>query len=466
MAEENKIKSRTYIPKVYYKGELLPYKETPLTIKDVELCKYCKEEITLEQIQHVVPEAEKEITDKILVYLNKYRKDYKLDTCLRKAHFIAQVGAEMKFLKKNMQEGTSYHHTGLSIFGKKFNTSQEIDDTILNSLKEHLTLIFKITDKDGKTVAKTNEQLKKILKDDKVIVNVRELYGRRDKSVDKEKTLKTIKEKSKDEKGKEVEIVKYNIVLLKHKKSFGIETLSRAYASKNSNSDELSRDGYMYCGKGIKQITWKSNYKKFSTYRNENPFPDDPKKDEKIDFTKVTDKTKYTGNFDLLADTKDVIYAVQSALWYYQKGNPYKTKYTVDWADDDSIQYASYTINGGYNGLEARKDNTLKAKEDEAFKVYKHYKETHKKGTKDQKKKVEDILTEISKDNIKKGINLKDPKAEALLKELRKQEAIKITPKGIKTIPFEITTDLKLKVIEPKSEDNTKSKKKRKKKKK
>ncbi len=451
MAENKKLKTRTYIPRVYYNGVLLPYKETPLTIKEVELCKYCKEEITFEQIKHVVPVAEKGITDKILVYLNKYRKDYKLDTCLRKAHFIAQVGAEMKFLKKNMREGTSYHHSALSIFGGKFSSKQEIDDTILNSLKEHLTLIFKITDKDGKTITKTNEQLKKILKDDKVVVNVRELYGRRDKSSDKEKIIKTIKEKSKNQKGEDIEIVKYNIVLLKHLKSFGIETLSRAYASKNKNENELTRDGYMYSGKGIKQITWKSNYEKFTTYRNSNPFPDDPRKDEKIDFTKVTDKVNHKGNFDLLADTKDVIYGVQSALWYYQEGNPYKSKYTVDYADLDSIQYTSYTINGGYNGLEARRDNTLKSKEDEAFKVYKHYKETHKNGTTEKKKEVEDILIEISKDNFKKDsstnkqVNLKDPKAEDILKELRKQEAIKITPKGI--IPFEITSDLKLKPL-------------------
>lgn len=439
MKEEKTQKSKTYIPKVYYRGELLNHKETPLTVKETELCPYCKEEITFEQVKHVIPEAEKEITEKILVYLNKYRKDYKLDTCLRKAHFIAQVGAEMRFLEKNMKEGTSYHHTALSIFGAKFNTSQEIDETILSSLKKHLTSIFKITDKDGKTITKTNNQIKALLEENELVVNVRELYGRTNKSTDKEKVLKTVFEKSKNAKGEEVETIKYNIILLKHK-SFGIETLSRAYANKNKNGDEISRDGFMYSGKGIKQITWKSNYEKFSNYRKDNPFPDDPK--SYIDFTKVTNKEKLEGNFNLLADKKDVIYGVQSALWYYQKGNPYKTKYTVDWADEDNIKFTSYTINGGYNGLKNRRDNTLKAKEEKAFKVYKHYEEIHKKGTKKQKEEIERRLDEISKDNIKNKINLKDLKALDLLKKLKEVKPVSsLTPKGIN---LKVDSDLKL----------------------
>ena len=56
----------------------------------------------------------------------------------------------------------------------------------------------------------------------------------------------------------------------------------------------------------------------------------------------------------------------------------------MDYADEDNIQYASYTINGGYNALETRKDNTIKAKDDKGFNVYSHYKETHKNGTEDQ----------------------------------------------------------------------------------
>ena len=104
----------------------------------------------------------------------------------------------------------------------------------------------------------------------------------------------------------------------------------------------------MYCGKGLKQLTGKTNYLNFKNFRNKKAFPSD--NSGNIDFTKVTDSKNYKGHFDKLADRNDLIYAVQSALWYYQKGNPYKNKYTVDYADLDDIEWASRTLNGGHNG--------------------------------------------------------------------------------------------------------------------
>ncbi len=448
MAEDKKIKSRTYIPRVYYKGELLSFKETPLTIKATELCPYCKEEFTIEQIKHIEPNANETLAKKIIEYLNLYRKDYKLDTCLRKAHFISQIAAEMEFKSTSMKEGHNYKFSSLS--AKYFNRNQIIDNIILSSLEKQLSKIFEIKNKDDKVISKSNAELKTLLVNNSVTADIRKLYG---KYSGKRIILKEVKEKIKDKKGGEVEVLKFKIMLKKHK-AFRKPLFSRFYGDRLENDNELSRDGFMFCGKGIKQLTGRTNYKKFSNYRKKHPFPDDPK--GYVDFTEVTDKKDFKGEFDLLADTNNVIYGVQSALWYYIKGNPYKSKYTVDWADEDNIKLTSYTINGGYNGIRNRRDNTLKAKEDKGFKVYKHYEEIHKNGNKNDKKRIENQLLNISKeekvkikeyDSKKKKmvttyIDLKDKEAEKLLKKLKKVKPINyIKSKGIN---LQINSDLKL----------------------
>lgn len=449
MKEEKTQKSRTYIPKVYYRGELLNHKETPLTVKETELCPYCKEEITFEQVKHVVPEAEKEITEKILVYLNKYRKDYKLDTCLRKAHFIAQLGAEMKFWKKYFKESPNYNYIGilsLSVTAKKRFGSETIDDTILNSIENKLNDIFKITDNKNKILPKTNSEIKTIINDNKseLKIKISKLYAST-KSLKKEENIFIKKDKNKD--GKEV--VKFNIILKKHK-AFGKELLSRAYADRNGNGNELSREGFMFCGRGVKQITGKTNYISFSNFRKKNPFPDDPK--GYIDFTKVTDTINHKGNFDLISDTSNVIYAVQSALWFWIEGNGAIYKY----AEKDDIESVSRRINGGTNGLDNRRDKTFKARAEKGFKVYKHYEEKHKKGSKEEKESIENQLVSISKDtsikqtkydhkkkkNVKIYVNLKDMEAEKLLKKLKEVKPVSsIKPKGLQ---LKIKSDLKL----------------------
>ncbi len=435
-------------PVIYINDEELESEDVTLEVTEGEICPHCKEEFTYEQIKHVIPAANKALTDKIIVYLNKYRKDYKLDTCLRKAHFIAQIGAEMKFQEGKMTEGTRYSYTGLRInHDKYFSANQIIDDVILDSLEDHLTSIFKITDKDNVIITKTNLELKNILKEDQVSVNVAELYGYRKKDED---ILKTIKEKVKNENKEEIEVVKYNIVILKRSKHFGIELLSRAYANRYENGDEQSREGYMYRGKGLKQITFKSNYKDFSEYRRDNPFPDDP--NGYIDFTEITDQNNLKCKSDLLADANNVIYAVQSALWFYTKGNVYKNKHTFYWADKDNVEYASLAINGGLNGIKTRNENTKRAREENGFKVYKHYELFYKNGNEDQKEEVKNALTKLSKNNIKQvydpqqdkevDYNLKDLYAERLLTQLTEEPLKPIAFKGLK-LKVNLNMDLK-----------------------
>lgn len=392
-------------------------------------CTHCEEEITLEQIKYVMTgKIDGKITDeanvkKVLEFINKYRTDYKLDTCLRKAHFIAQVGAESKF--KSTYEGSIYKSSSLTIFNSdkivRFRANQEIDETVLESLKSNLRSIFKIVDENDKIITKTDEELKCLLKAQKIIVDEKELYGKYDGEKDpknsKLKIDKLIKEVLTSEKK-----IDYKIYLKIHQ-SFGIPILSRAYANRGGNGDELSRDGWKFRGKGIKQITFKTNYQNFTKFRKTNPFPEDTKGD--IDFTTTTDAIKLNGNFDKLAD--DIIFGVQSAIWYWIEGNGsvYKN------GDLDDIKKVTLAINGGYNGLENRDEYTKLARQDEGLKVFKHYKLEHENGTKEIKETIIarlKFLLEIrnQKDSAsKKTINLKDSNAQALLDELDPKEIVK-----------------------------------------
>lgn len=141
-------------------------------------CPHCAEEITLEQVIHVVKDANKVMVKKLLIYLNKYRKEFKLDTCLRKAHFIAQVGAETEF--QSIKESGHYRYINSPL--KYFSKNQLIDNTILNSLENRLNEIFKITDADNKIITKTNAELKQIINTQQVKADIRQLYAQRKKT--------------------------------------------------------------------------------------------------------------------------------------------------------------------------------------------------------------------------------------------------------------------------------------------
>ncbi len=439
MAEENKIKSRTYIPKVYYKGELLPYKETPLTIKDVELCKYCKEEITLEQIKHIEPDVNEDLAKSIIKFLNKYDNDFKLDTCLRKAHFISQCLVESNKLK-TLKEYMAYSPKSLKSYYKE-TEHIKLTDANIETYKDKFKIVDSRKEADKKKDKEKKDKYSAFSK-----LNPAYIYGSTIKKAYQEKiylnTEKTI-----------------YIQVLSHSHNEK-EVANRKYSNRTDLGHSGGDDGYNFLGRGIIQLTGKTNYNIFSNYRKKHPFPDDTSGD--LDFTKSINSKK-------LEDKKNPIYAVQSALWYWMIGNGKVYTYS----DKDSIENVSKRINGGTNGLEERRDYTLKAKEEKGFKVYKHYEETHKNGTKEEKREVENILAEISKDNIliekksngkKINVNLKDPEAEALFKKLRKQESFSIEPIGINMIPFKITADFKLEIIRTNTEDGKKSKKKRKKK--
>ena len=97
---------------------------------------------------------------------------------------------------------------------------------------------------------------------------------------------------------------------------------SRVYGGRMGNGDEASGDGYRYRGRGLIQLTGKSNYRKFAEW---------------IGADVVTQP-------DLVASQ----YAVHSAVYYWV------SRSLNELADIDDVKQVTKRVNGGYNGLPDR----------------------------------------------------------------------------------------------------------------
>lgn len=98
---------------------------------------------------------------------------------------------------------------------------------------------------------------------------------------------------------------------------------NKIYGGRMGNGDEASGDGYRYCGRGLIQITGKSNYQSFADSLG-------------ID---VNDTPDYLATFEG---------AVQSACWFWEANNLNR------WADAGDILTLTKKINGGTIGLDDR----------------------------------------------------------------------------------------------------------------
>jgi putative chitinase len=98
---------------------------------------------------------------------------------------------------------------------------------------------------------------------------------------------------------------------------------NRIYANRMGNGDEASGDGYRYCGRGLIQLTGKSNYTRFA---------------ESLEMN-VENVPEYLSTFEG---------AAQSACWFWESNNLNK------WADAGDIVKMTKIINGGTIGLEDR----------------------------------------------------------------------------------------------------------------
>jgi putative chitinase len=98
---------------------------------------------------------------------------------------------------------------------------------------------------------------------------------------------------------------------------------NRVYANRMGNGPEESGDGYRYCGRGLIQLTGKSNYQAFA---------------DSIEIT-PEEVSEFLATFEG---------AVQSACWFWEANGLNK------WADKGDIVMLTKKINGGTIGLEDR----------------------------------------------------------------------------------------------------------------
>lgn len=99
---------------------------------------------------------------------------------------------------------------------------------------------------------------------------------------------------------------------------------NRAYANRMGNGDEASGDGWKYCGRGLIQLTGKSNYQAFA---------------DSIQ-TDISEIPAFLQTFEG---------AIQSACWFWENNNLNRC------ADAGDIEKMTKIINGGTLGLEDRK---------------------------------------------------------------------------------------------------------------
>ena len=102
-----------------------------------------------------------------------------------------------------------------------------------------------------------------------------------------------------------------------------IKIANRVYANRMGNGDEASGDGYRYCGRGLIQLTGKTNYDWFAASLE----------------ISATEASEYLETFEG---------AAQSACWFWESNN-----LNVE-ADAGDIKKMTKKINGGYIGLEDR----------------------------------------------------------------------------------------------------------------
>lgn len=96
------------------------------------------------------------------------------------------------------------------------------------------------------------------------------------------------------------------------------------YANRMGNGNEQSGDGWKFRGRGLIQLTGRTNYQRFANYINNQEVVETP---------------------DLVCSYE---YAILSAIWYWNLMN------LNTYADKSDIKTMTKLINGGYNGLDER----------------------------------------------------------------------------------------------------------------
>jgi len=105
---------------------------------------------------------------------------------------------------------------------------------------------------------------------------------------------------------------------------------NRVYANRMGNGNETSGDGWKYRGRGLIQLTGRSNYKAFAEWVKDVRVMDEP-------------------------DLVSTEYAVHSAVFFWVRNDLNRL------ADNDDVVGVTTRINGGVNGLAHRRELLNKA---------------------------------------------------------------------------------------------------------
>ena len=105
---------------------------------------------------------------------------------------------------------------------------------------------------------------------------------------------------------------------------------NRVYANRMGNGDEASGDGFRYCGRGLIQLTGKTNYQSFA---------------DSLQMA-VEDVPAFLQTFEG---------AIQAACWFWESNN------LNQYADNGDFVTMTKRINGGTIGIEDRQQRYLRA---------------------------------------------------------------------------------------------------------
>lgn len=290
--------------------------------------------------------------------LNATLKKYNINTCNRKAHFVAQLFHESAGFSTSEEyaEGKQYEL-------KNWEDRQAELDGCIISIKALKPKIDAIITKLGKAkIDETKSQIKelnsKIPADAKLtdeekttIANYKAIFEKKWKPNLDEKNTETYNTKEQYEK-------RLNGTYSEKRKKYINGVIPKIDEIKESGNTSTG-DGPRYKGKGLIQNTWRSNYVAYFKYiKGNEPVPDAVKNksaEQLLDRTN-NDASKWLAT--------DLYYAMDSAGWFwlkYKKIDKYadydgNSKFRWNGKDKEAIYQISFMVNGGENGLNHRKE--------------------------------------------------------------------------------------------------------------